>query len=56
MELATVTAARERIVLARGHVEVECKLHPLRVHVRRDGHRLLRGVHVWVADGTVHDR
>ena len=61
---ATLTADRERAVLERGTVRLEIGLHPLRIDVRRltprDGgakwRRLLRGVHVWVADGTVHDR
>jgi hypothetical protein len=53
---ATLTATRERVLLERGRVRVEVALHPLRLHVRRDGRRLLRGAHVWVADGEVHDR
>ncbi len=44
------------VLLRCGAVEVECKLHPLRIHVRRAGRRLLRGLHAWVADGVVHDR
>ncbi len=35
---------------------MECKLHPLRIHIRRDGRRLLRGLHAWVCDGEVQDR
>ncbi len=61
---ATLTAGRESAVLERGAVRLEIGLHPLRVDVRRltprDGgakwRRLLRGVHVWAADGEVHDR
>ncbi|UTI65950.1 hypothetical protein NBH00_06995 [Paraconexibacter antarcticus] len=53
---ATVVAARERVVLSRGPLELEVKLHPLRIHLRRDGRRLLRGLHVWACEGTVEDR
>ncbi|XAY04858.1 hypothetical protein DSM112329_01696 [Paraconexibacter sp. AEG42_29] len=53
---ATVVAARERVVLTRGDLELEVKLHPLRIHLRRDGRRLLRGLHVWACDGTIQDR
>lgn len=53
---ATVLAARERVVLSRGALELEVKLHPLRIHLRSGGRRLLRGLHVWACDGTVHDR
>ena len=53
---ATVTAARERVVLQRGALELEVKLHPLRIHLRRDGRRLLRGLHVWACEGEVNDR
>ncbi|HEX6389608.1 MAG TPA: TIM-barrel domain-containing protein [Solirubrobacteraceae bacterium] len=42
--------------MKRGAVEVEVQLHPLRIHVRRAGRRLLRGLHAWVCDGVVHDR
>lgn len=56
MSPATLTAARERIVLTRGPVEVEVKFHPLRIHLRRDGRRLLRALHPWVCDGEVCDR
>lgn len=53
---ATVVAARERVVLSRGTLELEVKLHPLRIHLRESGRRLLRGLHVWACEGTVHDR
>ncbi len=42
--------------MERDGVEVECQLHPLRIHVRRDGRRLLRGLHAWVCEGEVRDR
>ncbi len=53
---ATVTATRERVTLERGAVRVEVALRPLGLDVRRAGRRLLRGAHVWAADGEVRDR
>ncbi len=53
---ATVAAARDRVVLTRGELELEVGLRPLRIHLRRDGRRLLRGLHVWACTGEVRDR
>jgi alpha-glucosidase (family GH31 glycosyl hydrolase) len=46
---------QEVFVLERGRLRVEVKLAPLRIHVRRDGRRLVRALRVWCADGESHD-
>ncbi len=51
-----VIRERDALVLTRGHLRVEVKDRPFRVHVRRAGHRLVRGLHVWACEGTVEDR
>ncbi|MDQ3632784.1 MAG: hypothetical protein M3417_16240, partial [Actinomycetota bacterium] len=59
-----MTSDRESATLERGAVRLEIGFHPLAIDVRRltrrDGgakwRRLLRGVHVWAAEGEVHDR
>lgn len=43
-------------VLEAGGLRVVVGLAPLRISLRRDGRRLLRGAHVWAAEGTSHDR
>jgi alpha-glucosidase (family GH31 glycosyl hydrolase) len=44
------------LLLERGLLRVEVKLSPLRLHVRRDGRRLVRALRVWCCEGTVEDR
>ncbi len=51
-----VVHERDALVLLRGHLRLEIKDRPFRIHLRRDGHRLLRGLHVWACTGTVDDR
>jgi alpha-glucosidase (family GH31 glycosyl hydrolase) len=44
------------LVLERGNLQVEIAHHPFGVHVRRGGRRLLRGLGLWGADGTIGDQ
>jgi hypothetical protein len=44
------------LVLERGVLQVEISRHPFGVHVRRGGRRLLRGLGLWGADGTIGDQ
>ena len=44
------------LALERGALRLEVETDPLAITLRRDGRRLLRGLHVWCCDGEVHDR
>lgn len=46
----------EPLALERGALRVEVKPDPLRIHVRRDGKRLIRSLRVWAAETEVRDR
>lgn len=48
--------AADEIVLEGTLLRIEIGLTPLRIHVRRAGRRLLRGVTGWAVDGEVRDR
>jgi len=52
MTVAPATA----FVLEQAALRVEVALAPLRIHVRRDGRRLLRALTVWACEGEVRDR
>ena len=49
-------AMDQPLVLERGALRVEVKPDPLRIHIRRDGRRLIRALRVWVAEMEVRDR
>jgi alpha-D-xyloside xylohydrolase len=44
------------VILGTGGLTVELAPAPPRLHVRRDGHRLLRGVSAWAREGHERDR
>lgn len=46
----------EPVTLGRGPLELEVRLRPFSLTLRRAGRRLLRDVGAWAADGTVHDQ
>ena len=56
MPASPLPAKASKPVLERGGLRVVVGLHPPRLSVRRQGRRLLRGAHVWAADGEVLDR
>ncbi|UUY01652.1 hypothetical protein LRS13_13025 [Svornostia abyssi] len=44
------------VVLERGPLRLEIKTAPFRIHLRRDGRRLVRHLGVWCCEGEVRDR
>ncbi|MEA2297715.1 MAG: alpha-D-xyloside xylohydrolase [Solirubrobacteraceae bacterium] len=50
-----VSAAPDRVVVDRGHLDIEIVLRPFSLTVRRHGKRLLRNLGFWVAEGECHD-
>jgi alpha-glucosidase (family GH31 glycosyl hydrolase) len=46
----------EPLVVERGAVRVEVKPNPLRIHIRRDGRRLIRALRIHVAETEIQDR
>ncbi len=55
MPVTTATVA-DALVLQRGQLRVEIAHHPVAVHVRRAGRRLIRGLDAWAVDGEVCDQ
>ena len=51
-----VAAADDELVIERGGLRATLTLDPFTLRIRRGERRLMRGMRVWVADGTVHDQ